>query len=69
MLGIQKEPFVRIPFGHSETPVNTELLKLREKGLIQPLEGNFQQAEETTWYQLTAKGHALAKTYSKKSSN
>ncbi|MUK51478.1 hypothetical protein [Aliivibrio fischeri] len=59
---LEPKPIVKIPYQHHKViTVNTEILELREKGLIRIMEGSFGQPQGSVWYQLTSKGYSLAK--------
>ncbi len=62
---LEPESIVKSPYKHNETiGVSSEILELREKQLLQVLEGNFGQPAGSVWFQLTAKGYAAAKRLS-----
>ncbi|MGF1713268.1 hypothetical protein ITG09_06820 [Vibrio cyclitrophicus] len=62
---LEPESIVKSPYKHDETiGVSAEILELREKQLLQVLEGNFGQPAGSVWFQLTAKGYAVAKRLS-----
>jgi len=64
---LEPKPIVKSPYKHNETiKVNIEVLELREKKLLQILEGNFGQPKGSVWFQLTRKGYTLAKRLSRK---
>ncbi|MPW31906.1 hypothetical protein F9L16_23405 [Agarivorans sp. B2Z047] len=60
---LEPKSTVQVPFQHAEqVEVSQELLELRDKGLVRPINTNVGQPAGTIWYQITEKGYKLTKT-------
>lgn len=60
-LGGRAKPHVNSPYLDTHLEVKFEMLELRDKGLIQVMDGASSGRNNAIWYQVTSKGYKVAK--------